>query len=121
MTFTIKETAIGNIIEINATGKLTKEAYEQFVPLTENIVNEHGKVRILFIMHDFHGWSACAAWEDFKFDLKHFRHIERLAIVGETKWESGMSMFCQPFTTAKIQYFDHAEIDQAREWIQQWD
>ncbi len=46
------------------------------------------------------GWSAGAAWEDCKFDLKHFNHIERLAIVGETKWEKGMSVFCRPFMTA---------------------
>ncbi len=61
---------------------------------------------------------AGAAWEDLKFDLKHFNHIERLAIVGETKWEKGMSVFCRPFTTAKIRYFDHTDIDKAREWIQ---
>ncbi len=85
--------------------------------MTEEKIKEHGKIRILFIMHDFHGWSAGAAWEDFKFDLKHFNHIERLAIVGETKWEKGMSVFCRPFTTAKIKYFDHADIEKAREWI----
>jgi hypothetical protein len=104
---------------IHATGKLTKEAYETFVPETEEKIKEHGKIRILFVMHDFHGWSAGAAWEDFKSDLKHFNHIERLAIVGETKWEKGMSVFCRPFTTAIIKYFDHADIDQARAWIQE--
>lgn len=119
MSFTITETARANIVEVQATGKLTKEAYEQFVPMTEEKIKEHGKIRILFIMHDFHGWSAGAAWEDFKFDLKHFNQIERLAIVGETKWEKGMSVFCRPFTTAKIKYFDHANINDAREWIQE--
>jgi len=87
--------------------------------MTEERIKEHGKIRIVFIMHDFHGWSAGAAWEDFKFDLKHFNDIERLAIVGETKWEKGMSIICRPFTTAKIKYFDQTEIEQAREWIQE--
>ncbi len=119
MSFEITETAVGNILEVNATGKLTKEAYASFVPMTEEKIKEHGKVRILFIMHDFHGWTAGAAWEDFKFDLKHFSHIEKLAIVGETKWEKGMSVFCRPFTTAKIKYFDHTDIDKARQWIEE--
>jgi hypothetical protein len=48
-------------------------------------------LRILFIMDDFHGWTAGAMWEDTKFDLKHWKDIERLAIVGETKWEKGMA------------------------------
>ena len=117
MSFTIEESAIGNIFEVHATGKLTKEAYEEFVPMTEARIKESGKIRVLFVMHDFHGWSAGAAWEDLKFDLKHFNDIERLAIVGETKWEKGMSVFCRPFTTAKIKYFDHTEINKAREWI----
>ncbi|MCA9213490.1 MAG: STAS/SEC14 domain-containing protein [Planctomycetales bacterium] len=119
MSFKVTETAVGNIVEVQATGKLTKEAYESFVPMTEEKIKEHGKIRILFVMHDFHGWSAGAAWEDFKFDLKHFNHIERLAIVGETKWEKGMSVFCRPFTTAKIKYFDHTDIEKAREWIEE--
>ena len=119
MSLTIRETAVGNLVEVEATGKLTKEAYEQFVPITEARIKEHGKIRILFIMHDFHGWTAGAAWEDTKFDLHHFKDIERLALVGETKWEKGMATFCRPFTSAKIKYFDHADLEQAREWIQE--
>jgi len=109
----------GKILEVQVTGKLTKEAYHEFVPLVENMVREHGKVRILFVMHGFHGWEAGALWEDIKFDLKHFKDIERLAIVGESKWEKGMSLFCKPFTTAKIQYFDVAQVDEARGWIRE--
>ncbi|MEK6238211.1 MAG: STAS/SEC14 domain-containing protein [Planctomycetales bacterium] len=43
--------------------------------------------------------------------------MERLAIVGESKWEAGMAVFCKPFTGAKIQYFDHAKLDEAKAWI----
>jgi len=115
----ISESVVGNIVEVQATDKLTREDYETFVPMTEEKIREYGTIRILFIMHNFHGWTAGAAWEDLKFDLKHFNDIERLAIVGETKWEKGMSVFCRPFTTAKIKYFDHSDLEKAREWIQQ--
>jgi hypothetical protein len=117
MPYEIEEIAEGKIVEVSATGTFTKEAYEAFVPRTEAAIKKHGKIRILFIMHDFHGWDAGAMWEDFKFDLKHFNHIERLAIVGETRWEKGMSLFCKPFTTAKIKYFESSDLDQARDWI----
>lgn len=69
-------------------------------------------------MKDFHGWEAGALWEDIKFDVKHFRDIERLAMVGERKWEKGMSLFCKPFTTAEIRYFERGEAAQAREWLE---
>ena len=117
MSFVITEHAEGQVVEIQLTGKLSKEAYEKFVPMTEAKIAEYGKVRMLVIMHDFHGWEAGALWEDIKFDFKHFNHIERLAIVGESKWEKGMTVFCRPFTTAKIKYFDHDELGAAREWI----
>jgi hypothetical protein len=107
----------GKLLHVKVTGKLTKEAYESFAPLVNEQIEEHGKVRILFEMHDFHGWTAGALWEDLKFDFKHWKDIERLAIVGESRWEAGMAVFCKPFTTAKIQYFDHAKLDEAKAWI----
>jgi hypothetical protein len=108
----------GNVMEVAATGKFEKADYEMFVPAAEEMIKKQGKIRVLFIMHDFHGWTAGAAWEDIKFDLKHFNDIERLGIVGETKWEHGMAVFCRPFTTAKMKYFDTAKLEEAREWIQ---
>ncbi len=109
----------GKVMEVTVTGKLEKADYELLVPATDDLIKEHGKIRCLLIMRDFHGWTVGAAWEDFKFDLKHFNHIERLGIVGESKWEKGMAVFCRPFTTAKIKYFDSAQLDEARQWIQE--
>jgi hypothetical protein len=111
-------TAAGNVLSVRVEGKLTNEAYEQLVPTVDKLIEEHGSLRILFEMHDFHGWTLSAMWEDMKFDLAHWKDIERLAIVGESKWEAGMAVFCKPFTKAKIQYFDVANLDEARAWIE---
>jgi hypothetical protein len=119
MSFDVTESMDARLIEVEVSGKLTKEAYASFVPMTEDAIKKHGKVRILFVMDVFHGWDVGALWEDIKFDSKHFAHIERLAIVGETKWEEAMAVFCRPFTTAKIKYFDLNALDEARVWINQ--
>ena len=108
----------GKLLHVKVTGKLTKEAYEAFAPVVNEQIEEHGKIRILFEMHDFHGWTAGALWEDLKFDFKHWKDIERLAIVGESKWEAGMAVFCKPFTAAKIRYLDHVKLDEAKTWIE---
>ncbi len=112
------KTDTSNVLSVKLSGKLTKEDYEHFVPEVEGLIKQHGKIRILLQMDDFHGWSVGALWEDIKFDLKHFRDIERLAMVGDRKWEAGMAAFCKPFTTAKVHYFDLAEAGKAREWVQ---
>jgi hypothetical protein len=114
---TLQETNGGKLLEVQLTGKLAKEDYELFAPVVERLVKVHGKIRMLLEMHDFHGWTAGALWEDIKFDTKHFKDIERLAIVGETKWQHGMAVFCKPFTAARIQYFDRAALGQARAWL----
>jgi hypothetical protein len=69
-------------------------------------------------MKDFQVWDAGGLWEDIKFDLKHFSDVERLAIVGEKKWQKGMSQFCRPFTTAKVHYFDRSALDEACKWAE---
>jgi hypothetical protein len=117
MTDAIELVATDNLLEVRLTGKLTKEFYEKLAPAVEKLIAEHGKLRILMIMHDFHGWTAGALWEDVKFEFKHWSDIEKLAMVGETKWEKGMATFCKPFTKAKIRYFDHEQLEEARKWI----
>jgi SpoIIAA-like len=117
MTVEIKELSAGKVLEVKISGKLHKEDYEHFVPAVEKEIAAQGKVRLLVEMHAFHGWDVSALWQDIKFDLKHFKDIERLALVGESKWEKGMANFCKPFTTAKIQYFDIADAATARTWI----
>ena len=84
----------------------------------ERLIKQHKKVRVLCELHDFHGWEAGALWADIKFDLKHFADIERLALVGESRWEQGMAVFCKPFTTAKVRYFDVSKLAEARAWIE---
>jgi hypothetical protein len=117
MAVDLAELADGKAVEVKISGKLHKDDYEKFVPFVERLIAAHGKLRLLVEMHDFHGWDVSALWQDMKFDLKHFKDIERLALVGETKWEKGMATFCKPFTTAKIQYFDVGQAAEARRWV----
>ena len=113
----LEEKAGHKVLVVRASNKLSKEDYEHFIPAVERLIKEQGKIRLLFVMHDFHGWEAGALWEDVKFDLKHFADIERLALVGEKKWEEWMAMFCQPFTRAEIRYFDQSQAEEAQSWI----
>ena len=117
MAIELKEKDGSKLLEVSLTGKLVKEDYNTFVPAVDRLIEQHGKIRMLVVMHDFHGWTASAMWEDTKFGARHFRDIERLAMVGETKWQHGMAIFCKPFTTATVRYFEHAEIEAARVWV----
>jgi hypothetical protein len=99
------------------SGKLHDEDYKKFVPLVDAAIAKDGKVRILAQFHDFHGWDAHALWDDIKFSTTHCTKIERIALVGEKKWEEWMAKVCKPFTMAKINYFDVSQIDAAKAWL----
>lgn len=116
MAATINQSEDGQVLEVEVTGTLTRQDYDVFVPVIETQMQQ-GKVKLLVSMRDFTGWELGALWEDIKFDIRHFRDIERLALVGDKKWEEGMAWFCKPFTTATIAYFDQSQIETARSWI----
>jgi hypothetical protein len=117
MSIQFNEENDGKVLVVDVSGKLVKADYEHFVPEFERLVRQHGKLSVLFDMTDFHGWEAAAMWEDTKFAIKHFADIERLAMVGEKKWQHGMATFCKPFTKATVRYFDHTDGAAARKWL----
>ena len=117
MPIQLNEDLDGKVLAVHISGKLEKADYEHFVPEFERLVKQHGKLKVLFDMTDFHGWEASALWEDTKFAIHHFNDIDRLAMVGEEKWQRGMATFCKPFTKATIRYFDHPDAAEARKWL----
>jgi hypothetical protein len=119
MAVELYEQNSGKVLTLKIKDKLSKDDYKIFAPRVETLIEQHDKIRLMVEMSDFHGWDAGALWEDIKFDAKHFSDIERIAFVGDKKWEKGMSVFCKPFTTAKIKYFDRSEKEQASDWIQE--
>jgi hypothetical protein len=84
----------------------------------ERQIQQYGKLRILVELRDFQGWTAGALWDDVAFDFCQGKDIERLAIVGETKWQKDMGAFCKPFTAATVKCFDQGQLAAARQWLE---
>lgn len=119
MTVALHPQFEGKVLHVRASDKLNKEHYEQLVPEFEKLIEQHGKIRILVELDDFHGWTGPALWEDLKVTFQHFNDVERIAIVGDKAWQEGMSFFCKPFTSAEVRYFGHHEHDRATQWVRE--
>jgi hypothetical protein len=117
MTVAMDERAGGQVLAVDLKGKLEKKDYELFAPEVERLIDKHGKVSVLVDLTDFDGWDAGGLWEDIKFDLKHFNDVEKIAFIGEKKWQKGMATFCKPFTTAEIRYFEPTRRQEAMDWV----
>jgi hypothetical protein len=106
------------VLGFQMSGKLHDADYQTFVPLIDEAAKA-GKVRLLARFHDFHGWDARALWDDIKLAATHCTTFDRIALVGEKTWEKWMAAVCKPFTMARVQYFDAADIDKAWAWLQE--
>lgn len=103
--------------ELIVQGKLEKSDYQLFIPALENAIDEHGEVSLLLNISHFQGWAPAALWEDLKFDVKHYRHVSRLALVAEDSDKQWMATLSKPFTSAKVRFFTEEAHETAREWV----
>jgi hypothetical protein len=106
-------------IGFKLSGKLHDQDYQSFVPTVETFLAAEGKVRLFVQFDDFHGWDLHAVWDDFKFSLKHYGDFQRIAMVGDRKWQAWMAQVCKPFTKATVRYFEAAQVDDARAWLRE--
>ena len=113
----VEETSTGKIVTLRFKEKLSKKDYDEFVPRIEGLMENDSKIRLLVELIEFEGWTAGALWEDTKFAARHFNDIDRLAVVGDSRWEKGITVFVKPFTTADVKYFDTKDLDKARRWV----
>ena len=109
----------GNEVGFRVSGKLTDRDFREFIPQVEQLIDKNGRIRLLFELDDFHGWDLQAAWDDFKFSLKHLRDIERLAVVGDREWEEWMVRLAKPFAMSKVKYYDKHRLHEAWEWLRE--
>jgi hypothetical protein len=107
-------------IEVTVQDTLTVEDYQRFRELTDERIEQYGRVNLLVVVKDFSGWTPAALWEDLKFDVAHYNDVARLAIVGEGMSQSWMATVSKPFTSAEVHYYALSDIDAARRWVSQW-
>lgn len=104
----------GRTILVPVMECLNKRGYELFAEEVEALVKERGKIRILFDMTRFHGWDNGAQWFDIS---KVFPDVERVAFIGDPKWEKKIGGLCKPFPDAQLRYFASECRVLALEWV----
>jgi len=106
-----------NILAFKASGKLTDDDYQQFIPILEDLIRKSGCLLLYIELENFQGWDAKAAWDDLHFGLQHDHDFTRIAIVGNTSWEHAGIALANFFTHSNMQFFTEEESDKAWEWL----
>jgi hypothetical protein len=116
--FKILDRTLGNLIAIEVDGHIQKKDYDKITPLIEKSVKEYGKIRLYIQITKIEGVEPKAFIEDVKTYFKHFKHMEKIAVVGENKWQKFWSDLAAPFVSGELKYFSHEQIAAAQTWIE---
>jgi len=104
-------------LDLKAAGKLTHEDYEIINPMVDSALGviKHANVKVLFDASELEGWEVRAAWDDFKFALKHNNEFSRIAIYGNQHWLENSAKVASWFISGEIQYFEN--LGDAFDWL----
>jgi len=104
-------------IEITMIGKLTHEDYQIFVPMVDKALKKAKAIEadLLVDMRKFKGWEFMAAWDDFKFGVKHRNAFKKMAIVGDKNWEDASTAMMSHLMTGEAKFFK--ERKKALSWL----
>ncbi len=107
------------VVAFKAVGKLTHDDYQKLLPTLEKIIAEEGRVSLLLELENFHGWNMEAARDDYQFASHHRHSFERIAIVGDRRWEKWLTRLASPFIDGQVRYFTHDQLPQAWDWVRE--
>ena len=70
-------------------------------------------------MDGFEGYeSATTFWEDLKLDSEYIGYFDRIALVGDKKWQEWGTQLVNPLTKEELRFFSIDVKDKARVWIE---
>ena len=108
----------GNVVICRVRGELRYAEFAAVQRKVAEIIQAAGKVRFMVIAENFQGWEESEGWGDMSFQLEHDGDIERMAIVGEERWEELVNAFVnRDMREFPIEYFPPTGLAQARAWI----
>jgi hypothetical protein len=109
----------GNAIGYKVVGAITKADYEQMMPEVEALVQNEGNIRLLLDMEEFRTEKAEAWGADLKFGRAYRKKIDKLAFIGNKKWEEWLAKLADPFYAREAKFFHTSDVDSAWAWLRE--
>jgi len=108
----------GGILLFKVAGRVTQAEFAAVQQQAAEIIQQQGKVRFLVMAEDFAGFDKGGDWGDVSFQAKYDPFIEKIAIVGDKRWEDLALLFTgKGVRRVPIEYFAPAELSQAKAWL----
>lgn len=72
-----------DLVAFSISGNVSRSDYNVMLPLLEERIKQHGKIRVYAEVQDVGEYTLQALWEDIKFDMKHATDFSKAALVGD--------------------------------------
>jgi len=106
------------ILTFRITGQLTHSEFVAAQKIAADLIQKQGKARLLVLVENFAGIEKAGNWGDISFQADNDPFIEKIAIVGEKKWEDLALLFTgKGVRRVAIAYFLPADLVNARAWL----
>lgn len=99
------------------TRPLAQEEIQQITDEMEGTIITSGKIKVLIDLQAFPHADVGVLWEDLKFDAKHFKDIERLALVGGSEIQKWSVRIFSGLTLTTCRCFGEDQVDEAWKWL----
>ena len=110
----------GPVVGYKFLGKVTPRDYQQLEPEIQSLVDQsEGGVCMLLDLQEFAGEEIKAWLPDLKFGHRFHDKIDKLAIVGDKRWEKWLTAIADPFYAKHAKFFKPEEIDKAWTWLRE--
>lgn len=108
------------LITVRFSGAVDRADYEKFGPwLEQRVAGQAQPLRLLVHAEDWNGWAGFgAAWEDLKLDMKVADRFERVAMVGDSRWQEWMTKLSDLLVSTQLRWFDRPDAAAARSWVE---
>ncbi len=107
-----------NVYRLEISGLMKKADLQRSESALGEELRRIGRAKLLVLLTDFNGWEPHANWNDLTFYVKHGDAIERIAIVGDPRWEDQALMFAAAgLRRAPVEFFTNADLAKARAWL----
>jgi hypothetical protein len=107
------EVAVG----YRVTSPLSREEMKKITTELEGAIAAAGKIRLLIDLQAFPYADLKVFWEDLKFDVKHARDLQRLALVGGGELEKWGTRIFGALTFTKCRCFKAEQTEEAWTWL----
>ena len=107
----------GNSIEIIIWDDLTEDEFKQVIHQLESLCTAHPKIKVLLDAGGLKSAGFQMIVDEYDFYKKYKHHLERVAVVSDSKFESVMTGLFNKFTDAEFRVFPNKQTEDARMWI----